>query len=72
MKQVNPFIIEERENKIAGIMSKDFLRRHSFTASMVQGALKGLLDRDFITFDDGVYQLSDIFLKKWLQWEHVY
>ncbi len=71
-KQKQLLLAIARENKITGIMSKDFLRRHSLTASMVQGALKGLLDRDFITFDNGVYQLSDTFLMKWLQREQVY
>jgi len=33
---------------------------------MVQGAVKGLLEKDFITQDLGVYTLYDQFFAQWL------
>ena len=47
-------------------MSQSFLRRYNLGASTVQAAVRTLLDRDFITFDEGVYQIGDIFLAQYL------
>ena len=55
-----------KDGKVEKIMSQDFLRKHSLTASSVQGATKVLLDRDFITFDDGIYQVNDRFFELFL------
>ena len=33
---------------------------------MVQAAVKGLLEKDFITLDMGVYSLYDLFFAQWL------
>lgn len=54
------------DGKVQSIMSNAFLRRHQLTASTVQGAVKVLLARDFITCDDGSYCLCDKFLQLWL------
>ena len=54
------------EDKVSGIMSQAFLRRHALTASSVQSAVKVLLERDFLTNDDDVYQLYDRFMQQWL------
>lgn len=35
-------------------------------ASSVQGAIKVLLDRDFVTSEEGYYQLSDKFFAQYL------
>jgi len=40
------------------------LQKYHLGASTVQGAVKTLLDRDFITQDDGVFQLCDKFLEQ--------
>ena len=55
-----------KDGKVEKIMSQDFLRKHSLTASSVQGATKVLLDRDFITCDDGIYQVNDRFFELFL------
>ena len=51
------------EGKPSSLMSQGFLQKYHLGASTVQGAVKTLLDRDFITQDDGVFQLCDKFLE---------
>ena len=51
------------EEKSSSLMSQEFLQKYHLGASTVQGAVKTLLDRDFITQDDGVFQLCDKFLE---------
>ena len=55
-----------KEGKAANLTSRPFLQRYRFTASMVQGAVKGLLEKDFITHDMGIYTLYDQFFAQWL------
>jgi len=52
-----------REGKPSSLMSQEFLQKYHLGASTVQGAVKTLLDKDFITQDEGVYQLCDKFLE---------
>ena len=52
-----------KENETASLMSQEFLHKYRLGASTVQGAVKTLLDRDFITHDNGVYRLCDKFLE---------
>lgn len=37
------------------------------SASFVQGAIKGLLEKDFVTETDGTYELYDKFFGEWLK-----
>ena len=53
--------------KVKEITSSKFLKTYKLTSSSVQGAIKGLLEKDFITNDKGVYQVYDLFFKLWLQ-----
>lgn len=55
-----------KEGKATNLTSRPFLQRYSLTASMVQGAVKGLLEKDFITHDMGTYTLYDQFFAQWL------
>lgn len=55
-----------KEGKVEGIMSKRFLSAHHLTSSTVQGAVKTLLERDFITNEDGVFYVYDQFFSLWL------
>lgn len=55
------------EGKAQQIMSQQFLGKYSVTASTVQAAVKVLLDRDFITFDENTYQVSDKFFELYLR-----
>lgn len=63
-KQVLRAIAEE--GKATGVTSQAFLQRHQLGASTVQGALKTLTERDFVTFDEGTYFLSDRFFAQWI------
>lgn len=55
-----------KEGKATNITSRPFLQRHHLTASTVQGAVKGLLEKDFITQDLGIYSVYDKFFAMWL------
>lgn len=55
-----------KEGKATNLTSRRFLQRYHLTASMVQAAVKGLLEKDFITHDLGTYILYDRFFAQWL------
>lgn len=56
-----------KEGKAKEITSSKFLRTYKFTASLVQGAIKGLLDKDFVTCELGEYSIYDKFFEGWLK-----
>lgn len=66
-KQKEVLIAICKEGKVKEITSSRFLNTYKLTASSVQGAVKGLLDKDFITMELGVYSLSDRFFHLWLR-----
>ena len=54
--------------KARSIMSATFIKRHHLpSASFVQGGIKGLLEKDFVTEMDGTYELYDKFFGEWLK-----
>lgn len=55
------------EGKASAIMSQKFLHKYNMGASTVQGALKTLLDKDFVTQNENIYQLSDKFLELYIK-----
>ena len=55
-----------REGRAANVTSKPFLQRHHLTASSVQAAVKGLLEKDLITHELGIYSVYDQFFASWL------
>lgn len=55
-----------KEGKATNLTSRPFLQHYHLTASTVQGAVKGLLDKDFITHDADTYTLYDQFFAQWL------
>lgn len=56
------------EGKAGKVTSGDFLRRHKLeSASMVQTALRTLLEAEWVTVAEKVYSVSDQFLMLWLQ-----
>ena len=55
-----------KESKAQNVTSRPFLQRYKLTASTVQAAIKGLLEKDFITHDLGTYTLYDQFFAQWL------
>lgn len=56
-----------KEGKAREITSSRFLKTYKLTASSVQGAVKGLLDKDFITHELGIYSVYDKFFEIWLR-----
>ena len=56
--------------KAQNIMSSAFIKKHNLpSASFVQGGIKGLLEKDFVTETDGTYELYDKFFSEWLKKE---
>lgn len=67
-KQKLVLIALAKEGLAKNITSADFIRKyHLPSASTVQSAVKGLLEKDFITLEQGVYSVYDIFLGYWIQ-----
>lgn len=57
-----------QEGETCAITSGAFIRKYRLkSASSVQAAVKGLLEKDFITYEKGRYTVYDIFLGYWLQ-----
>ena len=67
-KQREVFLAIAREGKATAITSKAFIKRHHLqTVSVVTAAVRGLLDKDFITQDKNTYMVYDPFFALWLQ-----
>lgn len=65
-KQKQVLLAIAQEGRASSVMSQAFLFKHHLGASTVQGVLKALTERDFITQDEDAYLLSDRFLGQWL------
>lgn len=60
-----------KEKKAQGITSAAFIKKYNLpSASSVQAAVKGLIDKDLITQTDGVYWIYDYFFADWLANEY--
>ncbi len=69
-KQRSLFLAIAREGKATEVTSGAFIRRNKLnSASSVSSALKGLLDKDFITEDKSVYSVYDQFFALWLKFK---
>ena len=69
-KQRLLFLAIAKEGKAKEVNGGQFLKRHKLSsASSVSSALKGLLDKDFITVDKGVYSVYDQFFPLWLKFK---
>ena len=67
-KQTMVLIALSKNGPTKSITSSAFVERYSLqSASTVQSAMKGLLEKDFVTFEKGVYSVYDIFLDYWIQ-----
>lgn len=62
-KQKQVLVAIAKEGKPSSLMSQAFLQKYRLGASTVQGAVKTLLEKDFITQDEGCSQLCDKFLE---------
>ena len=57
-----------KEGKAQNVTSAAFIKKYCLpSASSVQAALKGLLEKDFITKEQGTYQVCDRFFSLWLR-----
>lgn len=69
-KQRCIFLAIAQEGKAKAVTGGAFIHKHRLTsASSVSSALKGLLDKDFVTFDKGTYQVYDQFFVLWLRYK---
>lgn len=51
---------------IKGITSSDFIKKYKLpSASSVQSALRGLIDKNIVSVNEGSYRISDFFLTEW-------
>ena len=59
-----------REGKAKEVTGGAFIKRNKLnSASSVNSALKGLLDKDFITEDRNAYSVYDQFFALWLKYK---
>lgn len=66
-KQRNVFLAIASEGRVREITGGAFVRRHGLiSSSSVASAVKGLLEKDFITNDRGEYTVYDKFFTLWL------
>lgn len=67
-KQREVLIAIAKEGKIKSISGQTFIRKyHLQSVSVVTAAVRGLLDKDFITNDKSVYSVYDPFFALWLK-----
>lgn len=67
-KQKEVFVAIVAEGNVKNISGSTFVRKHKLTsASSVLSAVKGLLEKDFITQEKNVYSVYDKFFALWLK-----
>lgn len=66
IKQKELLTAISKEGKVIAPQSEEFTREHSLTASSVQSAKKGLLEKDLIIDVRGSLSVNDRFLEIWL------
>lgn len=71
-KQRMLFLAIAKDGKAASLTSGAFVNKHKLnSASSVNSALKGLLEKDFITMDKNIYSVYDQFFALWLRFKGV-
>lgn len=67
-RQRSVFLAIASEGKTSEIMGSAFIKKYGLvSASSVSSGVKGLLDKDFITNETGVYSVNDKFFSLWLK-----
>ncbi len=67
-KQKELLIAINKEGRAKSVTSGSFVHKYKLpSASSVQSAIKALLEKDFITFEQGEYYIYDRFLGLWLK-----
>ena len=66
-RQKELLIAISKEGVARAVTSGEFVQKYSLPSpSSVQAALKGLLEKDFVTHEQGVYRIYDKFFGIWL------
>lgn len=69
-KQRMVFLAIAKEGEAAEVTGGKFIKKHKLiSSSSVNSALKGLLEKDFITMDRNVYSVYDQFFSLWLKFK---
>lgn len=72
IKQKMVLLAIAEEGKAMGVTSSSFVKKHSLpSTSSVQSALKGLLEKELITQENGSYWVYDFFFATWLKMSHL-
>lgn len=67
-KQRDVFMAIAAEGQVKSISGGQFVHKYRLpSVSSVVSAVKGLLEKDFVTETDGEYYVYDYFFKLWLQ-----
>lgn len=60
-----------REGSVKSVTSAAFIKRHALeSASSVQSAIKGLMEKDILTNEEGYYRVGDYFFSHWIREEY--
>lgn len=71
-KQRNVFVAIAKEGKAQGVTSGAFVKKYRLPSpSSVSSAIKGLLEKEFITVDKNVYTVYDQFFVLWMSMKGV-
>lgn len=67
-KQKEVIVAIAKEKKAEGVTSARFIKQYRLSSSSsVQSGLKGLMEKDMVTQEQGVYQVYDKLLGVWLR-----
>lgn len=67
-KQRRAFLAIASEKRVRNISSGDFVRKYRLSSpSSVVSAVRGLLEKDFVTHENGEYYVYDLFFQAWVQ-----
>lgn len=67
-KQTMTLIALSKNGPTRSVTSAAFVEKYALqSSSTVQSAMKGLLEKDFVTLEKGVYSVYDIFMDYWMQ-----
>ena len=57
-----------KEGVVDAVTSGSFVRQHALeSASSVQSAIKGLMDKEIVSHTEGQYRINDFFFSVWLR-----
>ena len=67
-KQTMTLVALAKSGPTKSITSAAYVEKYSLQSpSTVQSAMKGLLEKDFVTLEKGIYSVYDIFMDYWIQ-----